>query len=262
MKTKYVDTVELPACGSDDDGTWHVCSYCEFSWRPGPDKEEHEEGCPILEVRELEEEVVRLREALNIDQTGLAQGLDAVKRSAQGHAWLGEPDVWGSYEYTEHTIETLRTEAALLISSIVDTATWALVRSGQIAADSLKHGKRLGGEGFRLASEDPREVPTQLCLCSVPIPPAVRRGERRLPLAGGELRYAESTDGDLYLDEVVIKRPAFLHLEVMSDSGIWGSVTLDDGTRLTLNFCAYVPDQIAYWAEIEPPRPSVPQEPR
>jgi hypothetical protein len=83
-------------------------------------------------------EVARLREALNIDKTGLASGLNEVRTIAQGYLWLGEPGSWGSYSYEEHTCKTLRREIGESLDAILATVEKHLRASGELVQQTLR----------------------------------------------------------------------------------------------------------------------------
>ena len=65
-------------------------------------------------LRDAEAALVRAREALDLDRTGLAAALNRVLDELRGRYWMrheadgGEAGSWGSYRYEEHTIATLR----------------------------------------------------------------------------------------------------------------------------------------------------------
>lgn len=82
-------------------------------------------------------EIARLRAAVDRDQTGLAEAMNDIRRSIQGWSWLGEPGSWGSYEYQEHTLETLRTEIRGCLTAINAIARSALATSGDLAQQTL-----------------------------------------------------------------------------------------------------------------------------
>jgi hypothetical protein len=83
----------------------------------------------------------------------------------------------------------------------------------------------------------------------------------KIQFAGGELRYATHDSGKEYLDEIVVARPKFVHVEVMSDTEIWMGIDLDDGSRI---YCMFWSEngraKIKYRAEVEPPTKSQSEE--
>ena len=83
-------------------------------------------------VKELEAEKERLKDVLHLDQTGLAAGINACREAARGWSWLAAGE-WGSYDYTQHTEETLRGEVRNLLDAIEERGLRALQKSGKLA---------------------------------------------------------------------------------------------------------------------------------
>jgi hypothetical protein len=81
-------------------------------------------------MAELQAEVVRLRDLIDRDRTGLAEGLAAVLRLAASWAWVGRPGEWGCYEQAERNLASLREEISRCLESIEETAYAALRQSG------------------------------------------------------------------------------------------------------------------------------------
>jgi hypothetical protein len=80
----------------------------------------------------------RLRSAIDRDQTGLAQAMNAVCRRLEGSSWLGEHDAWGNYELDERTENALRDEFERCIAETIEICKKALRASGTIATKSLR----------------------------------------------------------------------------------------------------------------------------
>lgn len=80
---------------------------------------------PDMLKKEAEAEVERLRTLINRDRTGLAAGLDEVRRIAQGYDWICEGR--GPYRYDD---DRYRMEVGSLISKVVEAAGRALRDSG------------------------------------------------------------------------------------------------------------------------------------
>ncbi len=79
----------------------------------------------------------QVRTVINRDKSGLAAGLLYVKALAQSYQWIPEGH-WGSYEYEQQTIETLRREAGDLIRGVVDGCVRYLRESGLRADAAAK----------------------------------------------------------------------------------------------------------------------------
>jgi hypothetical protein len=84
----------------------------------------------------LGEENTKLRDAVNIDRTGLAAGLNHLKAIASGYRWIPDGE-WGSYDYTQRSEATLREEVGRLIDGIASGADRYLKASGERATAAL-----------------------------------------------------------------------------------------------------------------------------
>jgi hypothetical protein len=82
------------------------------------------------------QEIARLRTLLNRDHTGLAEGLAAVERLTNGYSWILDGE-WGSYDYTQRTMETLRKEIGFCLDSIRETTVKYLKQSGKVAHEAF-----------------------------------------------------------------------------------------------------------------------------
>jgi hypothetical protein len=80
-----------------------------------------------------------LKRAINRDRTGLGLGLAAVRRIANGYAWIANGE-WASYDYTQQNEVTLRSEVGFLIEAIENAALSALKASGDLV-DAAINGK-------------------------------------------------------------------------------------------------------------------------
>lgn len=97
----------------------------------------HEEKCKL---KAAEAETTRLKGVLHLDRSGLANALNRVRDEARGRRWIPAGE-WGSYEYTEQTVETLRKEIGWLLDGVERVAAEALAASGDLA-----HAECCGGE--------------------------------------------------------------------------------------------------------------------
>lgn len=90
-----------------------------------------ERQTPAIEA-DLKAEIERLRDVLHRDQTGLADGIDRIRKIVKGWAWipLGE---WACYDYTEQTAATLRIEFSNCLRQIEEVALAAMKASGELA---------------------------------------------------------------------------------------------------------------------------------
>lgn len=135
----YIETVVIDDTSADA-GEWLICSVCEGSWRPASD-ESHASGCAVARVRELEADNAHLRECIRLDTSGLSAVLASIGRLVQGTSWLGEPGMWGSYPYEQHTLETLRAEISDVLSHIGQIVREASARSGTLVGYALMPGR-------------------------------------------------------------------------------------------------------------------------
>lgn len=83
----------------------------------------------IRRALDAEREVERLRDLLDRDRTGLAEGLNAVRKIVSGFDWIC--DGRGPYEWDD---DRYRLEVGSLISQVLDVSREALARSGDVAA--------------------------------------------------------------------------------------------------------------------------------
>ena len=74
----------------------------------------------------------RLKDVLHRDRSGLADGIDRIRKLVKGWWWvpLGE---WACYDYTERTAETMRTEFSNCLRQIEDVALSTMKASGNLA---------------------------------------------------------------------------------------------------------------------------------
>jgi hypothetical protein len=146
--TKLLSGVRMPAAG----GTWVIGGEDVWSllrdagaviqkhidqstsW----DDERHQlKG----QIQSLIAERDALRVAINRDRTGLAAGLNHVRSIVKGYWWIAE-GTWGSYDYTQHTTDTLQREVKFLIESVCSAASGALRASGDRANAALRSNPR------------------------------------------------------------------------------------------------------------------------
>ena len=83
------------------------------------------------EIR-LTKEVERLKGLLNRDRTGLAAGLDAVRKIATSYDWICEGR--GTYAYDD---DRYRMEVGALITQVVAAVTEALRASGAVVDEAF-----------------------------------------------------------------------------------------------------------------------------
>lgn len=95
------------------------------------------EGPLLVDGTEPLAEVERLKKLLNLDQTGLAEALNSVRKLIRGWEWVGVGE-WACYSYEEHTVETLRGEWQNFEGQALEVIGMALRKSGQ-RADSAFH---------------------------------------------------------------------------------------------------------------------------
>lgn len=88
--------------------------------------------------RALAAEVMRVRDLINRDRTGLASALNGVRRILEGFSWLGEDGVWGCYAWDERRVETLRREFRALFDKASEVISRGLRESG-LRADMAFH---------------------------------------------------------------------------------------------------------------------------
>lgn len=82
-------------------------------------------------------EINRVRSLINRDRTGLAAGLDAVRKLVDGFSWLANDFDWGSYHYGDHSIATLRREIGSCFTQVGEVIDKALKASGDRATSAF-----------------------------------------------------------------------------------------------------------------------------
>jgi hypothetical protein len=88
-----------------------------------------------------EAEVARVRQLINLDRTGLATTIEAASKTLRGWWWLTEEHGWGSYDYTERTIATLRKEFSDALCTTLQILGDGMAESGR-RADAAFHPDR------------------------------------------------------------------------------------------------------------------------
>jgi len=107
----------------------------------------HLAGLPAVEAvrpwvercHAAEAEVARLKGLIERDRTGLAAGLDAVRKRLASSFWLGNEGEWGSYEWPERTERAWRGEVRQLLEETDSLALAALRASGDRVTEAF-HG--------------------------------------------------------------------------------------------------------------------------
>ena len=113
----------------------------------------HLAGLPAVEAvrpwvercQAAEAEVARLKGLIERDRTGLAAGLDAVRKRLASSFWLGNEGEWGSYEWPERTERAWRGEVRQLLEETDALALAALRASGDRVTEAF-HGPAGPGE--------------------------------------------------------------------------------------------------------------------
>jgi hypothetical protein len=108
------------------------CSTCNGSCDVEPAK-------LVARVKELEAEVVRVRDLINVDRTGLAATLNHVRAIVSGYDWIPAGE-WGSYPYNERHTTTLRDEVGNLLASVRSAIERGLRESGNRADSAHRNG--------------------------------------------------------------------------------------------------------------------------
>lgn len=90
-------------------------------------------------IAELEQEVRRVHHLIAIDRTGLAAGLDKVRTIVDGFAWLANEFEWGSYQYGDHSIGTLRAEIGACFDQVGEIIEATLKASGDRADSAAQN---------------------------------------------------------------------------------------------------------------------------
>lgn len=125
--------------------------------------------------------VKELTDAINIDRTGLAAGLNHVKAVVKGYQWIADGE-WGSYSYEERTSETLRREVGYLIKGACDGAERALKASGERATKAVRSPQQPAPPPAEQAKDFvPKSLPdcphgVGLCTSNCPRAKAIRDG--------------------------------------------------------------------------------------
>jgi len=93
----------------------------------------------------LEENLALIRDVISKDQSGLAEALAKIQSLAKGYDWIPAGE-WGSYDYTQRTVETLQKECGYLLEEIEKIAYEGLRDSGnrviahvRSCEESLRH---------------------------------------------------------------------------------------------------------------------------
>lgn len=86
-------------------------------------------------------EVKRVRDLIDRDRTGLAAALDNVRKILEGYGWLAEYGGWGSYDYTQQTVTTLRKEIGWMMDAALTAIKKGMNESGD-RANSAFHPER------------------------------------------------------------------------------------------------------------------------
>jgi hypothetical protein len=105
----------------------------------------------IKHIEASDAEIVRIKDLIDRDRTGLAAGLNEVKRVAAGWDWLCEGR--GPYEYDD---DRYRMEIGALISKVVDVANAALKASGDRANEAFIPRARLTAQHLTEACAEER----------------------------------------------------------------------------------------------------------
>jgi len=77
----------------------------------------------------LGENMALIRDVISKDQSGLAEALAKIRTLAKGYDWIPDGE-WGSYDYTQRTVETLQKECGYLLAEIEKIAYEGLRDSG------------------------------------------------------------------------------------------------------------------------------------
>ena len=89
-------------------------------------------------IAELEAEVRRGRQLIALDRTGLAQALNAIRKTLAGYHWLRQGGDWASYDDTQQNEDTIRREITACFDRLAEISARALYASG-LRADSSFH---------------------------------------------------------------------------------------------------------------------------
>jgi len=91
----------------------------------------------MIEFHLCNEEILRLKQLIELDRTGLAGSLVECRKVVDGYSWLAN-GAWGSYELERQTEATLRREISSAFDEILRIVEDGLVRSSQRVTDAFK----------------------------------------------------------------------------------------------------------------------------
>lgn len=103
-------------------------------------KSDHPTAPPVGEMTQyhpkfadpLCENCERLRDVLHRDRSGLADGIDRIRKIVKGWWWIPAGE-WACYDYTEQTAETIRTEFSNCLRQVEEVAESTMKASGSLA---------------------------------------------------------------------------------------------------------------------------------
>lgn len=197
------------------------------------------------QVGPLREALEAARDALNIDRTGLAAGLNEVKRIAKGYRWLPNGE-WGSYSWEHRSEETLRKEVGWMIDGLEKAADAALHASGDLADKSVRAiTTALAGQP---AQEDVKQA-----LVKKGLDAADQTGEA---ISAAALRAVETRSGDVLFGPAL--RLAAGALEAGADEPFAAGPAAIEACAAMLRRAAEVADRRAQFAvsrALVPPEP-------
>lgn len=132
------------------------CDICLLNDLAANDYEKLKEHDRAIEqaAREkvLEENRKLIRDVISKDCSGLAEALAKIQTLVKGYDWIPVGE-WGSYDYTQRTVETLQKECGYLFAEIEKIAYEGLRDSGnrviehvKFCDESLHHYKKLKEE--------------------------------------------------------------------------------------------------------------------
>jgi hypothetical protein len=113
----------------------HRCPYCPDDYPTHAELERHREkvGEHLRErLAASEAEVLRVRELINRDRTGLAEAIDKMVKEARSRLWV--VDGRGSYSWDD---DRYRREAGLALRAIIELGKKALRESGNRAGSAF-----------------------------------------------------------------------------------------------------------------------------
>lgn len=88
-------------------------------------------------AQERERLATLCRNVINTDKTGLAEALNKISILAKGYDWIPNGE-WGSYDYTQRTVETLQKEVGFLLSELEKISYEGLRDSGIRVNEHIK----------------------------------------------------------------------------------------------------------------------------